>query len=314
MAPPDRKPDEGHPAAAGLDPVFGHEGEIAAWVEWLLHPEQHQFDRTIILPDGTKVEHTGMLSKPKTGPDINGPLVPDPIEPPEYYPFESVIQGCYTEQFFDPAQALSGQEIHDGSDLSKAYEALNNAFWRNNEWNGRLMGGFIDLQAEWRGGSAGNAGQFIGTVDDFTTKFTEIAKELSAVPIAYAAIIKTARDNMNGAMGKLVDAFQQKFYDRNTPWEKILVKALVAITGAALTYVSGGTAAAAFSAGVATAFDKLVDSDGGQVGGAKWREIVDNYFVAQMKILQDTRAEIEKLQANVVKLSGRLEELPKLPV
>jgi hypothetical protein len=105
----------------------------------------------------------------------------------------------------------------------------------------------------------------------------------------------------------------QQFYARETPWEKILVKALSAISGAALTYVTGGTAAAAWGAGLSTVIDKLVDSDGDDVGGEKWREIVDRYFTAQMAILQDARAEIEKLDQSVTKLAGRLADMPRLP-
>ena len=35
--------------------------------------------------------------------------------------------------------------------------------------------------------------------------------------------------------GKLVDAFNHKFYTRGTPWEKVLTKALSAISAGALT-------------------------------------------------------------------------------
>jgi hypothetical protein len=312
MAPPDRKPDPWHPAASGIDGEFGHVGEVAAWVEWLLHPESHDHDRMIILPDGTRVEHTSNVAVSQQG-DRNVSLLPDLPQPTEYHPFESVIQGCSVEQFFDPALALSGQLFDDDSDLSKVYQGLNDAFWKNNDWNGKLRGGFEDLRAHWAGQAATGAGEFIGAIDDFMADFTEIAKEFSAIPIAYGAIIATARKNLNDVMGKLVDAFHHKFYARGTPGEKVLVKALSAISGAALTYVTGGSAAAAFGAGLATAIDKALDSDGGDVGGGKWREIVDSYFVAQMKILQDARSEIEKLEANVARLAGRLADMPKLP-
>lgn len=40
--------------------------------------------------------------------------------------------------------------------------------------------------------------------------FTEVAKELAAILIAYGGIIRVARRNLNEAMGKLVDAFHTK--------------------------------------------------------------------------------------------------------
>ncbi|MGH3860196.1 hypothetical protein [Actinokineospora sp.] len=312
MAPPDRQPDPYHSAAAGVDNTFGHAGEIAAWVEWLLHPEQHGHDRTIILPGGNKIEHTGNLPIEKS--DSNGPLMPDAIEPIEYHPYESAIEGCFTEQFFDPALALSGQLFDEYSDLSRVFEGLSNAYWQNDDWNGKLSGGFEDLRHVWDGAAGSRAGEFLGAIDDCMTDFTIIAKEMSAISIAYGAIIKTARVNLNEAMGKLVDAFHHKFYTREAPWDKILIKGLSAISGAALAYVTAGGAAAAWVAGLTTAMDKTIDSgDGANIGGAKWREIVDNYFVAQMKILQNARDEIDKLHDAVAGLDDRLANMPKLP-
>lgn len=85
MAPPDRQPDPGHPAAAGLDGEFGHEGEIAAWVEWMLHPETHSFDRVYVM-GGERHEVTYR----------DHAWEEDYGNPPE-----SVIQGCFVEQFFE---------------------------------------------------------------------------------------------------------------------------------------------------------------------------------------------------------------------
>jgi hypothetical protein len=315
MAPPDRDPDPHHAAAIGLDSAFHHQGEIAAWVEWLLHPEQHPHDRMIILPDGVKVEHPGNLEVEGNESDPNGPLMPDPEKPVEFYPYESVIQGCYTEQFFDPAQALSGQLLDEDSDLCQVYSGLTDTFWSNDDWNGRLIGGFEDLRnsGQWRGDASLRAGEYLGAIDDFMNDFTQIAKEVSAIPLAYAGIITTARRNLNEAMFQLVNAFNHNFYTRESPMVKVLVKGLIAITGAALTYVSGGTAAAAWGAGLATVCDKALDSDGGDVGGRTWREIVEQFFVAQMKILTEAQAEIEKLKQDVVRLAGRMAEMPKLP-
>ncbi|GAA2994820.1 hypothetical protein [Actinokineospora diospyrosa] len=316
MAPPDRQPDRSHPAASGADPEFGHAAEIAAWVEWLLHPEQHQYDRMVILPDGTRVEQPGNLTVERRQLDPNGPLVPDPKEPTEYYPFESVIAGCYPEQFFDPALALSGQLFDEDSDISKVYAALIDASWRSDDWNGKLNGGFEDLRQEWSGSAAAHAGEFLGAIEDFATDFTQVTRELAALAIAYAGVVKAARTNLNEAMGTLVDAFHAKFYAHESLWDTVVVKALSAIAAAALTYVSGGAAAAAWGAGLATAIDKALDSDDGDgtgIGGKAWREIVDNYFVAQMKILRHAGAEIDKLRTDASRLGDRLASMPKLP-
>jgi hypothetical protein len=299
MAPPDRQPDPGHPAAAGLDGEFGHEGEIAAWVEWLLHPEQHEYDRIYVM-GGERYEVT---YRDRSWEEDYGNAP------------ESVIQGCFAEQFFDPALALSGQQFGDGSDLSKAYEALDDAFWKNNDWNGKLKGGFEDLRQHWQSESAGHAGEFLGAIEDFMADFVEVAKQLAAISIAYAGIVVAARRNLNEAMGRLVDAFHTKFYARENPWHKVLIAALSAASAAALTYVTGGTAAAAWGAGLATVIDKALDATDGDadIGGGTWREVVDSYFVAQMKILQQARGEIEKLGNDAAKLIGRLQDMPKLP-
>ncbi|SDD43432.1 hypothetical protein SAMN05216174_11140 [Actinokineospora iranica] len=143
--------------------------------------------------------------------------------------------------------------------------------------------------------------------------FNRIAVELAAVLLEYGGVIDAARKSLNNAMGKLVDAFHRKFYANENPLEKVLIKALVAISGAALTYVSGGTAAAAWAAGMTAVIDKTLDSGGPEIGGTTWRKLVDDYFVAQAEILRLVRAEIDRLNDDLTRLAGRLVDMPKLP-
>lgn len=55
---------------------------LAAWVEWLLHPEEHDYDRTVIYPDGTKREEPRRVTRASQ--------TPGRCEPVDV-PFESVV-------------------------------------------------------------------------------------------------------------------------------------------------------------------------------------------------------------------------------
>lgn len=94
MAPPGRQPDPGHPAIQGLDPIFSHAPEIATWIEWLLHPEEH---------DGPRISHGPAGSGESPGPVRTGGGFD--------LPYSTAIPGVYIEQMFDPAFALTGQQM-----------------------------------------------------------------------------------------------------------------------------------------------------------------------------------------------------------
>lgn len=125
-------------AVGGLSTAdFPHTMPIATWVDFLLHPERHSYDRAEVYPDGSKVEVTGIEVGSADGPSM--PL-----------PTESVIAGNTMPQFFDFAVALTGQWFGEGSWCDSAFKALDDVRWRCDDDLGKLTGGFEDLREHWQ--------------------------------------------------------------------------------------------------------------------------------------------------------------------
>lgn len=310
MAPPERAPNPDHPAVDGLDPaVADHRGEIVAWVEWLLHPEEHSYDRAIVYAPGYSEEAPGNKPRPEGG----------------HYPFHSVIEGRHLEQFFDPAFALSGQaigqesagevEVEPGSVASLLFTSLDDARWKNNDFSGRIVGGFQDIREQCAGTAVcAGGGLFTGGVLDYAANFEPVAKELEETLAAYGALIIKARKALDEAMGALVDAFHTKFYVGGIPAEKFTLIGLNMITAAMGTIITGGTGAAVWgSALVAFAGKTTEEAMGAQVAGSSWWDLVSSYFHEQMTILDGARTEIGKLGERLARLPSELPEVPRCP-
>jgi hypothetical protein len=307
MAPPDRQPEPGHPAVQGLHPsLAGHRGEIAVWVDWLLHPELHEYDRTILYPDGRKKEVGGNRQMPNAVPHN------------ENYPFESVLAGRYIEQFFDPAFALSGQLVDkdeaENAAAGRIFSALDNARWRNTHYSGRLAGGFEDIRERCSGSAVCvGGGTFIGGVDDFTTHFVVIAEELAEIMTAYCATIVMARESLHKVMGLLVDAFHHKFYARGIPADEVTLFLFGATVGIVTTAISGGGGAAVFASALSALLNEAAKQHVARIGGETWDNIVSSYFRSQIDVLDDARVEIGKLEEMVVALQNKVTTLPPVP-
>lgn len=311
MAPPDRQPDHGAPARYGLDSGFAHGAEIAVWVDWLLHPEQHDYHRIYVYPNGEKEEF-----------EIRSRL----WEQENPVTTESVIQGLFVDQFFDPAQALSGQQVGDSSIMDLVGTGLINASWEVEDWSARLAGGFEDVRKYWDNSQAcTNAGDFLGAINTYAHKHAEITAEMAVVLLRYGSTIKAARKSLDEAMLKLVDAFHTKHYASDVPTGKILAAGISVIAAAALTAVTAGAGttavAAAASAGMSTLIDKVagaaleedVQAEIAQIHGDTWRHTVDSFFHAQAEILNVAGAEIKDMTEKIKALKGRLAKLAPIP-
>jgi hypothetical protein len=311
MAPPDRQPDHGAPARYGLDSGFAHGAEIAVWADWLLHPEQHEYHRMYVWAAGIKeeYEHRSKL-----------------LEQEEHVATESVIQGLFVDQFFDPAQALSGQQVGDSSIMDLVGTGLINASWQVEDWSARLAGGFEDVRKYWDNSTAcTNAGDFLGAINTYAHKHAEITAEMAVVLLRYGSTVKAARKSLDEAMLKLVDAFHTKHYASDVPVGKILAAAISVIAAAALTAVTAGAGTTAVAAAAASGMSTLIDKVAGaaleedvqaeitQIHGETWRHTVDSFFHAQAEILRIAGEEIKALTEALRGLKGRLADLAPIP-
>ncbi|MEV6237417.1 hypothetical protein [Lentzea sp. NPDC051838] len=310
MAPPDRKPDLDAPEKYNLDLDFHHSPEISVWADWLLHPEQHDYWRIYVYPSGDKEEF---------------PRRSKQWEQENPVTTESVIQGLYVEQFFDPAQGLSGQKLGDATIMHLTGQGLINASWRVEDWSDRLAGGFEDVRKYWDNSTAcTNAGDFLGAINTYAKKHAEITAQMAVVLLRYASTIKASRQRLDEAMKQLVDAFHTKHYASDTPTGKILAAAISVIAATALTAVTAGgssVVAPAVAAGMATLVDKVagaaleedVKQEITEIKGQSWRSIVDSYFFAQAEILKRAGDEVGALKSEITKLKAELARLAPIP-
>ena len=291
-------------AVGGLSTVdFPHTIPIATWVDFLLHPERHSYDRAEVYPDGSKVEVAGLQVGSADGPEMPRPT-------------ESVIAGNSMPQFFDFAVALTGQSFGEGAWSYYAFKALDDVRWRCDNDVGKLIGGFEDLSKHWQGSASERAGEYLGAISDFMKDYTEIAKELCQVVLAYAGVISVARRNLDDVMGKFLAACEKKFNERQAPQEKVIAIVLGAVVTGAMSVTMPGASVvwqSALTALLADVVKLATEEEGRVVGGDRWRTIVDTYFVQAHQVLNETREQFGQLDGRIATLLDRLARAPRLP-
>ncbi|MFJ8914127.1 hypothetical protein [Amycolatopsis sp. NPDC102389] len=298
MAPPGRSPEPGHPVVQGLDRKFGHEGEIVAWVRWLLEPFHDGSPGRCLTPTGAHESDT---------PSKNGGGMT--------YPYESVIQGRFLEQFFDPAFALSGQELAPDDDeavAAQVHKALEDARWDGNNHVNALAHGYQSIKnqvADPERFGLVQAETFLGSVIDYMEDFCPLAEELAKLMTAYAGIIVKAREDLNEVMGRLVDAVHDKYYAQGSPDFSI---ALSTIAGALGTAATGGTVPMVWGTALITFLSESAKEGAAPVKGPSWEEIFNSYLVAQADVLGRAETQLSVINRRIDSLAGRLPAVPHL--
>ncbi|WP_154814952.1 hypothetical protein [Actinophytocola xinjiangensis] len=312
MAPPERSDEPAADGVAALEEarlddsrMRPNAARLAAWVEWLLHPEEHEYDRTVIYPDGTKREEPGRVTMANPTPGQFEPIERD---------FESVVaQYPLVAQYLDGMAAFSTQrvEAHD-SVLSFGAAAIRNVWWLGDAHMTRLVHDFPDGD-EWSGKAARAADRFIGDMSVIVTQLVKIAQEFVDVGPQYAVIVKEARNNFDAAAAALVTAFEDKFHTKTAPAPiDIAGIALTAVTAGLVTYMSGGllgpvlqdAALAAWAAMFTDAAGKLTESNTnhGTVDGARWIELAQTYMRTQAEFMDDAVTAINGVNQQLVDL------------
>lgn len=270
---------------------------LASWVEWLLHPEEHDYDRTVIYPDGEKREESGRAYR--TNPGTGGPLTLE-------RPFESVIAQYELAQFLDGMASVADQKVEESSSLlALGGVAIKNVWWLGNARMLELVHRFPS-EADWSGDAARKASDFIGDLATATTQMNKIVQEFNGMAPQYAVIIKGARDNFEKAAAELVNAFQDKFYAKKEDTSIDVVGIVAsAIAAGAIVYVTAGGALPIVESTLAAAWSKTLEEAAkvanetmhshGTVGGYWWRDLATSYMVTQANIRHDTIEAINSL-------------------
>lgn len=279
---------------------------LVSWVEWLLHPETHEYDRTVIYPDGTKREEPGTVTKANPTPGHF-----DPVE----LPFESVVARYpLVEQYLDGMVAFGSQHVEWPNNLlSQGAAAIKNVWWVGNEHMMRLIHEFPD-EEDWSGPAATNAHRFVGDMSVIVTQLNKIVAEFNDIGPQYAVIVKTARDNFDQAAADLVAAFEEKFHDQAAPDPiDIMGIALTAVTAGAVTYMTGGLAAPIVGSAVTSAWSAMFTEATtrlgnriaqGSVRGPLWSDLAQTYMRTQADMVDDAIAAVESVNQKIEELLG----------
>lgn len=310
MAPPDRddQPRDTSPLnAAGIPTdsrMRGNAEKLTSWLEWLLRPEEHDYDRTVIHPpNGDKVEESGRRYQTGTTADPKG------IE----LPFESVIAGFQAVDFLQAMSVVATQEVErESSLLGVGTAALYNLWWLGNEGMQGFLGTF---PSTWTGPASTAATGSLETVEQVANQVGKIAVDLRLLPAKYAAVIVGVRDNANNAAGQLVEAFERKFTERAGVGLDIAGILVGVIAAASFTYLTGGAGGLVVESAVSAAWSGTLSGavgalkgDAGRIEGNEWREIAQSYLSAQDAMLTEAKQTMDLLNGEVSRLLSLLQD------
>lgn len=319
MAPPDRDDyprDEGAEVLAQLKLDEGsrsrltrNAGRLASWLEWLLHPEQHDYDRTVTYPDGTKREEEKRTTRANPTPGHY-----DPVD----LPFESVIAHFHLDQFLDGMAAFATQEVERPNGLlAHGAAAAKNVWWVGDKHMLQLVHEFPS-EEQWSGAAADKARAFIGDMATAVTQLNKIAGEFANMVPRYGLIVKTARDNLDRAAADLVAAFEKKFNERTTDIS-LDIKGIVigGIVTAVTAYAAGvgglliaervieGAWTSVFTETLGTLEKSLTSR--GHIAGPLWMDLAKTYMRTQADILSDAVTSLATLARDCQALIARFD-------
>lgn len=304
MAPPDRSDvprDTGVLGAAGIaqDSRLRPNAErLTSWVEWLLHPEEHSYDRTVFHPGGEKREEPGPVAP------INDQ--PGTIAPDDQLAFESVIEGYQPWQFLHGMAAVATPVVErPDSPLGDKAAAVRNIWWIGDEGIPSLVDLFPSIG--WTGEAADAAFMFLLRLQTVTGQANKIAEVLYGAIPKYAVIVKGARDSLDEAAAGLVAAFEEKFAAKPEGGFSVDVNAAlfagIAAGAVALATGAGFVALTAVTSMWSSLFTEvagdLLNRGEDSVGGYWWRDLVESYMHTQATILTDAKDEMDQLNRMV---------------
>ena len=308
MAPPDR---DDHPRdttplnTAGIPTdsrMRDNAEKLTSWLEWLLHPEEHDYDRTVIYPpNGEKREEPGRRYETGTTADPKG----------NELPFESVIEGFLAVDFLRAMSVVATQEVErESSLLGVGTAALYNLWWLGDEGMQGLIGTF---PSTWSGSASTAAADSLDTVKKAAHQVGKIATDLRLIPAKYAAVITGVRDNANNAAGQLVEAFEDRFAEHEGVGLDIVGILVGAVAAASFVYLTGGATGLIVESAVGSAWSGTLSGavgalkgGAGRIEGNGWRELAQSYLSAQDDMLTEAKQTMDLLNGEVARLLSLL--------
>ncbi|WP_410673214.1 hypothetical protein [Amycolatopsis sp. cmx-4-68] len=208
-------------------------------------------------------------------------------------------------EYFAPAERLSGQSL---SDLSAVFSALTANYHHLGEGVEQFQSAMTAVLEGWTGSAKLACSTYGGRLADFVESEREIARDLAAVILAYAAILHNARENWLRLAEGLVEAVKKKVSDdENAFWQ-------VVITMVGAVFAAGGASTAKeLVAAIKEVLGETATETVKQlIGGDSYEEIADSYFEACRKLQHQVEEEIHlEVQSRLTPLT---EERPVPPL
>jgi hypothetical protein len=334
MAPPDHASSDSHGRYSHYlaehnfkdNPRLGENVDrLSAWLEFLLHPETHDYDREVYGPfestGGTWVwrEQPERMYNYDTG---DG----------EEFDSRSVLHGYKYSDFLDPLVAVSTQQVERGDSLlALATAAVNNIYWVGTKLTSELD----DFPSEWKSPASVEAERFVSRLESVANQMNLVVHDLKELLPKYALIIKAARVNLDKAVEGLVEKFEEKFATKSQDGGfsfDVMGLVLTTIAAAAVTYMTVGGATAITEAMVVAAWSKtfdeatkelLGDNDKrslGKIAGYWWKDLAKSYLEAVDGIMRNATEAMNHLNGEMAQLAqnfkqavpGFTDKLPQL--
>lgn len=297
---------------------------LSAWLEFLLHPETHDYDREVYGPfestGGTWVwrEQPGRMYNYETG---NG----------EEFESRSVLHDYLYSDFLDPLVAVSTQQVERGNSLlAIATAAVSNIYWVGTKFTSELD----NFPSEWKSPSSVEAERFVSRLESVANQMNLVVGELKDVLPKYGLVIKAARVDLDKAVEGLVEKFEEKFATKSEGGFFFDVTGLVlsVIAAATVTYMTVGGGAAIGDAMIAAAWSKTFDAATGElfgesgkaslgkIEGSWWKDLAKSYIDTTNQILRNATEAMGHLNKEMTQLAqnfnhsvpGFTDKLPEL--
>ncbi|ALG09078.1 hypothetical protein [Kibdelosporangium phytohabitans] len=314
-----------HMDAASGSRLSDTAGKLAAWVEWLRHPEEHGYDRTLA---GTGEEVPGPVLS-LTAPNVPPAAHPSPYPVPDdaQWDYESVIAQYNLLQFLDGMGAVATQQVERPSSvLALAAVATKNVWWLGDARVSEMQGKFPG-EDEWSGDAANRARNFVaelGTVANLLNKIitgVDGADGFIEAAPKYALIIKTARDNFEQLAADWVAACEEKYHAKNNEISVNVfgIMASVIVTAATVLVTRGATlpilqkemVSSAWSATFTEILKPLSEAgkkdSQGEVKGPLWRDLAESYMLTHSGIKERTVSALNELTGRINSASAQFD-------
>lgn len=150
------------------------------------------------------------------------------------------LKGWAKDPFFDPAVALSGQDL---GLIGALYDVITEVWTQTDDDVARFREGMGQALGKWSGTASIDCAQYVGSLEDFIHNERDSLFTLARGLVTYAAIIKRSRESLDELMHKCVEGWNQAGHANEAANLSVAIAALTAVSGIGFTIITGGAGA-----------------------------------------------------------------------